>query len=450
MDLLDNDAPTAPRTAPSSKGSGPVQEGLSLDALWQAYPLPTLAVNQKTGKVLFANRAFEDFFEGARENLSGILDRLIRDEAQRHQCALLVHQRMFTGKLYWCPAVLSPRPDVEMLGVVQVWRQAVGELSVRMIHFMVQPDSAALAPADFSPENPPAFPVGDALCYFSSAAHAAYNLWLLLDRLSSGIVLVDPQDRIFGVNQAVKTRYGYVASSCANVQVWWQTVHLDAEDDEVLGAALAEGKPFGPVRAKIRCADGSRRSVLVEYLPLPGGWRSLIYEDLVVSASDERDQSKLVQELEDKNEKIRDLHIALKVILEQRAADKKELAFNMRSNIYELVLPYLDKLDRLSPSEMQKKFLGIIRAHLGDIAAPFSRSLAEENDELTPRELQIANMLAQDMSTKDIAAALCLSVSSVGYYRNNLRRKLGIVDKKVNLKAKLRTLSPGTPKSGER
>ena len=49
----------------------------------------------------------------------------------------------------------------------------------------------------------------------------------------------------------------------------------------------------------------------------------------------------------------------------------------------------------------------------------------EENEELTPREKQILQLVAQGKSNKDIARLLGLSVNTVSVHRNNLMHKMG-------------------------
>lgn len=50
----------------------------------------------------------------------------------------------------------------------------------------------------------------------------------------------------------------------------------------------------------------------------------------------------------------------------------------------------------------------------------------EEDQELTPRERQILQLIAQGNSNKDIAALLNLSVNTVSVHRNNLMHKMRV------------------------
>ncbi len=60
---------------------------------------------------------------------------------------------------------------------------------------------------------------------------------------------------------------------------------------------------------------------------------------------------------------------------------------------------------------------------------------------LTPKEILVANLIREDKSTKEIAGILTISESSVQFHRHNMRRKLGLVEKKINLKSYLQSLA---------
>jgi DNA-binding CsgD family transcriptional regulator len=56
---------------------------------------------------------------------------------------------------------------------------------------------------------------------------------------------------------------------------------------------------------------------------------------------------------------------------------------------------------------------------------------------LSPREIQIADLIRMGRSTKSIALLLNITKSAVEFHRNNLREKLGIKHRHINLRSYL-------------
>ena len=52
--------------------------------------------------------------------------------------------------------------------------------------------------------------------------------------------------------------------------------------------------------------------------------------------------------------------------------------------------------------------------------------------ELTPVEIAISTMIRNGLSTKEIAQLRCISPATVRRHRENIRRKLGLKNRKVN------------------
>ncbi|MDY6791104.1 MAG: LuxR C-terminal-related transcriptional regulator [Thermodesulfobacteriota bacterium] len=147
------------------------------------------------------------------------------------------------------------------------------------------------------------------------------------------------------------------------------------------------------------------------------------------------------QELELQKQSLEESNIALKVLLTQREADKVDLEKKFLLNIKQMVLPYLDKLrkSRLKPRE--KTFVEIIDAHVNDIISPFLQNLAAAGIFFTPQEMQVATLIRDGKSSKEIADLLNVSPTTIHFHRKNLRAKLKITNKSTNLRSYLLSLS---------
>jgi PAS domain S-box-containing protein len=142
-------------------------------------------------------------------------------------------------------------------------------------------------------------------------------------------------------------------------------------------------------------------------------------------------------ELENKSINLEEVNTALKVLLKKRDEDKKEIEEKMLLNIEELVIPFFEKLKNSNLNNRQKAYLDIINSNLNEITSPLARGLSSNYLKLTSTEIQIANFIKQDKTTKEIAELLNLATRTIESYRDNIRKKLGIKHKKVNLKSYL-------------
>jgi PAS domain S-box-containing protein len=146
-------------------------------------------------------------------------------------------------------------------------------------------------------------------------------------------------------------------------------------------------------------------------------------------------------ELEAKTIGLEEANTALKVLLKQRENDKVELEEKVLLNVRELVFPYLEKLKMKKLGEKQQAYIGIIESNLNDIVSPFVHGLSSRLIKLSPTELQVTNLIKQGNTTKEIAEIMNLASSTIDFHRNNIRKKIGIKNKRINLKTYLSSYS---------
>lgn len=130
-------------------------------------------------------------------------------------------------------------------------------------------------------------------------------------------------------------------------------------------------------------------------------------------------------------------NIALKVLLKQREGDKSDLEQKVITNVKEMVLPYVEKLKRVNLKAKDKRVVEIIESHLQDIISPMMQKLANANIILTPQEIQVASLVKDGKSSKEIADILNVAETTVHFHRKNLRKKFGLSNSQTNLRSYL-------------
>lgn len=88
-------------------------------------------------------------------------------------------------------------------------------------------------------------------------------------------------------------------------------------------------------------------------------------------------------------------------------------------------------------NQRQKIYLGIIQTNLDQILSAFTRDFSSIYYNLTPQEIQIANLIKQGRTTKEIAEIMALSLKTIEFHRTNIRKKLGLNTRKDNLRTHL-------------
>lgn len=155
----------------------------------------------------------------------------------------------------------------------------------------------------------------------------------------------------------------------------------------------------------------------------------------------EKELKQREQELKEKSCYLEEANIALKVLLEQREKDKCELEENVLTNVQKALLPYVEKV-RNAPSALDRGiYLDILESSIKGIVSPFYRNMTLKQFNLTPREIEIASLVKEGKSTKEIADLLILSPRTIDLHRLNIREKLGLKSKKTNLRSFLLSCS---------
>ncbi|MCK9390397.1 MAG: PAS domain S-box protein [Syntrophales bacterium] len=203
----------------------------------------------------------------------------------------------------------------------------------------------------------------------------------------------------------------------------------------------------------ITYADGKKHDVIVNkatYLNADGTLAGLVGVMVDITERKQAEEQlkiyhqyleKQVQErtaeLEKKNLTLSELNIALKVLLQHRDEDKKELENRFVMNVKTLIIPFAEKMKRSHLDEQQLAYLSIIETHLNEITSSMIKKMHQFN--FTPTEIEVASLLKEGKATKEIARIIGIATSSINTHRNNIRKKLGISKKNINLRSHLQS-----------
>lgn len=227
--------------------------------------------------------------------------------------------------------------------------------------------------------------------------------------------------RLDGISAASKI------NNAINIPVIFLTAYADEE-------MIERAKPIGPYAYVLKPLQERQLLAAIEI-----ALHKNIMQQKLKEAHDqlERRVEERTRELRIKSENLEEMNTALKVLLKKREEDKAELEEKVIYNVKELIFPFLEKLKKSKLDHRQQICVDIIGSNLNDIVAPFAKTLSTRYLNLTPSEIQIANLVKHGKTTKEIADLLNLSTRTIESHRDSIRQKLGIKNKRANLRTHL-------------
>ena len=269
---------------------------------------------------------------------------------------------------------------------------------------------------------------------------AGKQLEVLLNAPRDSMALLDLDGRVLYANQTTARRYGMEILEFAGKCVFdLMPGKLRKTRKAQMAGVIQTGRAcrFTDKR-KGRVCDSTMYPVLdsegrVVQVAVYG-------KDITTEVNAYKTLEKSKNELENKTTLLEEANIALKIMLRKSAEYREEIEAEVFAALNKLVVPVVSKIKRsLSMAEVRAN-MDILEANLKAIESPFSRKISFEYIALSPKEIQVANFIRDGKSTREIAGELNVKTGTVEFYRNNIRDKLGIRNKKIPLKDHLLTL----------
>ena len=209
--------------------------------------------------------------------------------------------------------------------------------------------------------------------------------------------------------------------------------------------------PDGAVFGTICILDKRDNDKALACRELLKAFRDVIEGDLELLAEAARRQDaeaelqvtleQLEQRVANRTRELEEANTALRVLLSNVEASRAEFEEKILRQIKGLVLPHLAKLRlTLEEEDAASVYLDLVEVNLEQITSSFAGHLVTAFEALTPTETEIAQMILNGQTTKDIARALSRETSTIDFHRNNIRKKLGIEHRNVNLRRHLLSL----------
>jgi len=259
---------------------------------------------------------------------------------------------------------------------------------------------------------------------------------ILIEASLDPLVTIGPDGRITDVNTATEAATGYPRNELIGTDFSRYFI-----DYEKASAGYKQVFHDGFVRdyeLEIRHRNGHVTPVFYNASVYKDGMGNIV--GVFAAARDITERKLAERELSEKTKALEELNTALKVLIDHYKNDQQELEERIVSNIRMRIIPYLEKLARTRLDIGQAALVGILETSFRDIASPFLKAITSEHFRFSPKEIDIVSLIKEGKTTKEIAQILNIGKRTVDSYRDNIREKLGLGNKKVNLRTYLLSL----------
>jgi PAS domain S-box-containing protein len=253
----------------------------------------------------------------------------------------------------------------------------------------------------------------------------------LFTSAGEGILLVDPSLKIVQANEKAANMFGMTkpileGANCVKI------IHPDSIDSLREAASIREGEIWhGEVNGITDSGDAFPASITVNKFALGGD----VFLHLIVHNITQ--QKAMERYLREEKTKAEEMNITLKNVMKSIDRDKEEFELSIAQRVTTSIIPSLQKLAAEENREVRDMYMKILRDQLAGLTRSSSAISNEDIIRLTKSEVQVCQMIQSGSTSKDIADGMAISVETVQTHRKNIRKKLGLSGKDVNLYAYL-------------
>ncbi|MCG3175531.1 MAG: hypothetical protein MOGMAGMI_00464 [Candidatus Omnitrophica bacterium] len=242
------------------------------------------------------------------------------------------------------------------------------------------------------------------------------------------IFMLSPEGTVTSWNSGAERLSGYTAAEMIGRPL--ETLFADRRSSPESFRLLERARTEGRCEAEVRLRSAQRAEGLLANLAIDrigqgeGGF--------AVVARDVTEERRVEEGLRRSEKSLQQRNFALSEILGQIEMEKRAMNEAVLGNVERLLIPNLQKL-RTRSSRVERRYLDLLERNLREMTGSFGSAISSKHWKLTPKEIEICNMIKAGLTSKDISTMLNVSPLTVETHRTKIRKKLGLQNKEVNL-----------------
>lgn len=263
----------------------------------------------------------------------------------------------------------------------------------------------------------------------------------VLNASSDGMLVIDSEGLVTTINHALR---GYAGDRSLEGRPVWEVLRLDAASPGEFFRNYPEGQtveisPFGD-QVVFRFSLTPLEDVSLasdEFLILLSNITPQVRERQNLEHTVARRTAQLVQE----KQNIEEMNITLRNVLRNVEAERQRLYQEVGDKVRQLILPTLGRVEFEQAQGMRTAYADMLRKHIMRIL-PGTRHDEPLLLKFTLAETKVCQLIEAGHSSKEVAAMLRISPETVQTHRRNIRKKLGIRGRNVQLSVLLQNRRP--------
>lgn len=260
----------------------------------------------------------------------------------------------------------------------------------------------------------------------------------LFESVPVGIGLATYGGQILSANVVMCQMTGYSEEELKEIDL--KDTYSNPEDRALLLERIKKKGSIRNFEVELKRKDGTLYWASLTITPFPvSGQEVLLTVAEEITGRKRAEQVLMESELKLREQKfaLEQKNITLREMIAQIEMEKKRVQEDIESNINTIISPILEKL---KIEQIPLKYVHLLQYHLERLTSSYGNKIIKNSIELTTREIEICNMIKGGLLSKDIAILLNISTKTVEKHRNNIRNKLKISNKSINLASFLREL----------
>lgn len=264
------------------------------------------------------------------------------------------------------------------------------------------------------------------------------------DHAPIGFHVFGPDRKIVDINQAELDMIGYAYAEVVGKKTWNDLIIPEEKPlfEQHWENLCRQGKALNLYYTLIH-KDGHHIRVLLNATAhLDRSGNIINTRGSVVDITEKEQAEKAIRasalELGRQKQALEQKNLALREILAHIEIEKNQIKDDVMMNVEKMILPSLNKLRRKGTA-LDRKNIDLLEYNLRQLTAGFGRAVGDQRWRLSPKEIEICDMIKNGLSTKEMSDMLNASRRTIENHRNRIRKKLEISQKNINLTAYLQS-----------